>query len=226
MTDSLGLSSVADSVIISTYNTVPVADAGLDQAVTVIGTTIQLGGAQSYDEDGDTIYYSWTMTQKPIGSSAMLSDPSSPTPTFVADVHGDYEVELVVYDSWGVSVPDKVAISFINVKPVANPGGNQSVIEGDSVTLNGGGSFDANGDPLTYNWGFVSVPVGSAATLTSTTSVTTGLVADVPGTYVVSLIVNDGFVNSDPANVTITATSRQDEAIWILGVAIDTMSGH
>ena len=216
VTDSLGLSSLTDSVVINTFNTPPVADAGPDQAVIVRGTTVQLDGTQSYDLDGDTIYYLWAITQSPAGSTSLLSDPTSPTPTFVADVYGEYEFELVVNDSWAVSAPDRVIVSFTNVKPVANPGGNQSVIEGDTVFLNGSGSSDANGDPLTYNWSFVSTPGGSTATFTSTTSVTTSFVTDVPGTYVVSLVVNDGFVNSDPANVTITATSRQDEVIRIL----------
>ena len=216
VTDSLGLSSLTDSVVINTFNTPPVADAGPDQAVIVRGTTVQLDGTQSYDLDGDTIYYLWAITQSPAGSTSLLSDPTSPTPTFVADVYGEYEFELVVNDSWAVSAPDRVIVSFTNVKPVASPGGNQSVIEGDTVFLNGSGSSDANGDPLTYNWSFVSTPGGSTATFTSTTSVTTSFVTDVPGTYVVSLVVNDGFVNSDPANVTITATSRQDEVIRIL----------
>lgn len=39
-----------------------------------------------------------------------------------------------------------------NTPPVADAGNDQEVNEGELVTLDGTGSYDANGDPLTYNW--------------------------------------------------------------------------
>ena len=216
VTDSLGLSSVADSVLVSTSNTPPIADAGIDQAVIVPGTTVQLDGTQSYDLEGDPITYAWTITQKPVGSMGSLSDPDSPTPTFVADVKGTYEIELVVSDLWDLSEPDFVVVSFENVKPNADAGGNQSALAGDTVVLDGTGSTDANEDELTYSWNFASKPVGSTATLLNPIDSITSFVTDLPGTYVISLVVNDGLVDSDPNNATVTATAKQDEIILIL----------
>ena len=37
--------------------------------------------------------------------------------------------------------------------PVANAGPDQTVNEGDTVTLNGTGSFDSNGEIVSYAWG-------------------------------------------------------------------------
>jgi len=225
VTDSLGLSSAVDSVKVSTYNTPPVADAGLDQFVTLIGSTVSLDGTTSYDEDGDDFTYSWTLIQKPPESEAALSDPTSGTPTFIADVHGDYVASLVVMDEFGaMSEADSVIISFTNVKPVANAGGNHSVFAGDAVLLNGTGSTDANGDPLTYSWNLVCKPSGSTAILSNATNSTASLVTDLPGEYVISLVVNDGFIDSDPDNVTVTATSRHDQVILTLQEATQTIN--
>jgi hypothetical protein len=213
VTDSLGLSSAADSVLISTYNTPPVADAGLDQALSILNTTVYLDGTGSYDLEGDPITFAWTMTQKPYGSTAALSDPASRKPTFVADKYGSYVVQLIVSDPWTQSTPATVTVSFLNVAPVANAGTSQSAVVGQTVTLNGSASSDANHDPLTYLWSLTSVPTGSLAYILSPTSEKTSFVPDMPGTYVVQLIVNDGYVDSIPSTIQIQVITTVTEAI-------------
>jgi hypothetical protein len=91
--------------------------------------------------------------------------------------------------------------------PVANAGLAQTVMVGQTVTLDGSGSTDANGDLLQYRWSFVARPTGSQATLSNPTLVHPTFVVDRPGTYIVQLIVNDGKVNSAPDTVTITTNN-------------------
>jgi hypothetical protein len=221
VTDSQGSSSAPDQVTISTENTKPVADAGSDQVVTLLGTTIQLNGMEpgneSLDPDGDPLTFSWSIITKPSLSAASLSLPASSSPTFVADVQGEYVAELIVSDPWVSSEPDTVLVSFNNIAPVANPGGNQNAVVGDQVFLNGADSTDANGDLLTYNWFMVSQPAGPAATLSDANTQQASFAADLSGTYVVGLTVNDGFVDSDQVNANVEVITQQTAITETLG---------
>jgi len=98
-----------------------------------------------------------------------------------------------------------VAALAENNAPTANAGPDQTVTEGDLVTLTGAGSSDVNGDPLTYAWTLDTKPGGSTAALTGSTTVSPTFTADVVGVYSISLVVNDGTVASTPDTVTVTA---------------------
>ena len=100
------------------------------------------------------------------------------SPTFTVDLAGDYVVQLIVNDGTVNSAPDSVIITTNNVAPVADAGPDQGgKAPGSLVTLNGSGSSDANGDPLTYSWS-LSKPTGSAAILANPTSVSPTFTVD------------------------------------------------
>jgi len=106
---------------------------------------------------------------------------------------------------------NNVAIScadnYTNTPPVANAGTDQNITTGSLVTLDGSGSSDADNNPLSYSWSFTSKPERSSATLSDTTAVKPTFTADVDGSYVISLTVNDGTVNSTADSVTIIAVT-------------------
>lgn len=195
--------AVADGDVVAS-NTAPIAEAGPDQSITVVGSIVQLDGTQSYDNDGDPITYQWMFTSVPLGSNATLSGTNTATPTFLADVHGTYIIQLVVSDPWDSGNPDLVNITFNNVRPVANAGTSLSAEVFQAVTLNGSGSTDANSDPLTYTW-VLAAPQGSRATIADSTAIITTLVPDREGSYVIQLIVDDGFEVSEPSAIEIEA---------------------
>ena len=197
------VNSTPDSVIISSDNVRPVANAGPDQSNIAPNILITLDGSQSFDANGDSLTYSWSLT-KPDGSAAVLLSTTTVSPTFTVDRAGNYVAQLIVNDGTVSSIPDSVVIATINVAPVANAGPDQGgVVPLSSVTLNGSGSSDANSDPLTYSWTFVSMPSGSIAALDDPSSPTPKFTADLVGSYEVQLIVNDGTVNSVPDSVII-----------------------
>ena len=78
-----------------------------------------------------------------------------------------------------------------NGRPVANAGPDQTAYVGRLVTLDGSGN-DPDDDDLTYAWSFTSRPTGSQAALSNATLPSATFTPDLPGTYTVQLIVDDG----------------------------------
>ena len=118
------------------------------------------------------------------------------------DVPGSYLAQLIVNDSTVDSAPDTVTITTDNSAPVADAGPDQSAFVGDTVTLDGSGSSDVDGNALTFFWSLTS-PAGSSATLSDATVAAPTFDVDVQGSYLVQLIVNDSTVDSAPSTVTI-----------------------
>jgi hypothetical protein len=120
----------------------------------------------------------------------------------------------------------------INQPPVARAGSDRMVPPGTRVVLDGSASSDPEGLLLTYRWLLIAAPGNSSAALASTTMVTTELVADVPGTYEVSLVVNDGLLSSAPDAVRVVvddgmprAGAGPDQSLhWGLTAALDGTS--
>ena len=178
---------------------------------------VSLDGSGSSDADGQPLTYAWAITSKPAGSTATLSNPTSVSPTFVADLPGAYVVQLIVNDLTTSSAPDTVTITTQNQAPTANAGPDVTVEVDETAQLDGTGSSDPDGNPLTYAWSITSAPTGSTATLNNPTSATPSLTPDVAGTYTIELIVNDGALSSTPDTVTVTADPGGDGGTLING---------
>ena len=191
-------------IVAAVQNLPPVAQAGAAQNV-FTGAVVSLDGTASSDANGDPLTYAWTLAT-PSGSTAALGDASSATPQFTPDIAGSYVAKLVVSDGQLSSAAATVTVTatVANVAPLANAGPAQTVDLSDTVTLNGSASSDADGDALTYLWSFSSRPGGSTASLSSPTAASPSFTPDLPGTYLLQLIVNDGHVDSAPGTVLIT----------------------
>jgi hypothetical protein len=217
-----GTDNDTDSVVITVtsgpINTPPVADAGADQT-SALGDTVTLDGTGSSDADGDPLSYGWAFVSVASGSSLTDSDISgvfTATPSFTPDIDGSYVVGLGVTDGTDNDT-DSVVITVtsgpINTPPVADIGiVILNVSLGDTVTLDGSGSTDADGDPLTYMWLFASTPSPSNLTdadITGATSVACSFTPDVEGTYRMRLRVHDGTdAGNDYGNVVVTGSNN------------------
>ncbi len=199
-----GLEDLAVSVYVDNgeLNSAPIANAGPDQEV-VEGGFVQLDGSGSLDADGDNLTYSWTTPQE-----ITLNNNTWAKPAFYAGPSGTVEIQLVVNDGDIDSVADTVLIQVApaNRQPVADAGPDQEVEVGARVTLDGSGSSDADGDPLTYAW---TVP--SEITVNSETSARPSFSAESVGTYTFRLVVSDGQANSsaDVVQVKVVAPANR-----------------
>jgi len=205
----------ATTITASAANAAPVANAGVNQNVTV-AAVVTLDGTASSDANRDAITYRWALAAKPVSSAAALTSATSAKPTFIADLAGVYVASLIVNDGVLDSVVSTTTITaaVANSAPVANAGPNQNVTTNSVVTLSGTGSTDANYDTLTYAWSFASKPSTSTAALSSATASAPTFTADLAGTYVVNLIVNDGKVNSSNVSaVTVTASAANSTPV-------------
>ena len=119
----------------------------------------------------------------------------------------------------------QVVANLVAVPPTANAGAAQSVVAGTVVTLDGSASAADVGRALTYAWTLTSRPAGSVATLAVPTSAKPTFTADVAGTYVASVVVNDGAVNSGAAAVSITASVANAAPAANAGVAQSVVAG-
>ena len=205
--------SAPDTVIINTENSPPVAEAGPNQSVHV-GDVVSLDGSGSSDLDGDLLTYSWSVVSKPPTSGTVLSGPASQHPSLTVDRAGVYVIQLIVNDGKVNSEPDTVTVTTFNTPPVADAGQDRNAFVGQTVVLDGSGSYDIDGDPITYGWSFTSIPTGSAVTLSEQTTVNPAFTPDTAGLHVVQLIVNDGKVDSQPdtASVSVTVAECQPGA--------------
>jgi formylglycine-generating enzyme required for sulfatase activity len=87
----------------------------------------------------------------------------------------------------------------LNRPPAGNAGVDQTVTGGASVTLDGGGSSDPDGDRLAYGW---AAPAGIA--LSSAGAARPTFTAPTAGTYRFVLVVNDSYADSAPDTVVVT----------------------
>ncbi len=187
-------------------NSPPSVDAGQDQTVSE-GDTVTLNATAS-DQDGDQITYSWSHDSTlPI----TISNATAQSTTFIAPTVGlDTTVTFVlsVSDGTNADVTDQVTITIqdvpANIPPTVDAGQDQTVSEGDTVTLNATAS-DQDGDQITYSWTHDDT---LAITITDSDSLSASFTA--PGVaantiITVTLTVNDGTVDvTDTLQVTIT----------------------
>ena len=196
--------SAPDEVSVTVHNVAPTADAGQDQVVDA-GTQVVLDGGGSQDPNEDPLSFSWRQTE---GPSAALSEPLSRTASFVPNLSGVYRFELVVSDGQLSSLPDdvRVVVNASNRVPTANAGDDQLVVVNEPVPLDGSGSMDPEGAPLSYAWRQILGPV--TVTLEGASSATATFTPLETGTYRFELVVSDQENTSPPDDVTVTVENQ------------------
>jgi PKD repeat protein len=166
-------------------NLAPIADPGGPYAGEP-GQAITFDGSASADPNGDPLTYSWDFGDGSTGSGV------NPMHTYAAA--GNYTVTLTVNDSSlssnTVATMAEIAVPPANRAPTADPGGPYNGSTGETIRFDGSASSDPDNDALTYLWDFGDGATGTGATPTH--------VYTAARVYEVSLVVNDGELDSAP----------------------------
>ena len=190
--------SVVDTVsvtVVAIGNGPPVATAGLKtgpdtQSYTLDADRFVLDGSASTDPDGDQLTFLWELVSGP--ATVVIEDSSASQTSFAASNTGAYTFRLTVKDSiysvtdeLTINLKDAVGNALPQAMAVAAPDSVVSI--GTTITLDGSGSFDDDGDSLIYKWSVepdsVELSDSSAQQFTFTPSET--------GLYVFRLVVED-----------------------------------
>jgi hypothetical protein len=184
----------------SPINLKPVSNAGPDQIVGK-NSFVTLNGLASSDDDTDVLTYQWTTPAGITLSSNTVAKPTFTAPSVGAETN--YTFSLIVNDGVDSSVKDEVVITVKpSQAPTANAGPDQTVNELTTVSLNGTAS-DPDGDKLTYKWTVPSAIKLSSNTILNPTF-TAPEVWDFSVDYTLTLVANDGTVDSPISQVVIT----------------------
>jgi hypothetical protein len=180
------------------------------------GLSVELDASASGDPNGDAITFEWSFDHVPDGSRVDPYDIAdngtrSDLTSFVPDLLGTYVVALVARDDRGrASEPayQTVVVAEDGAPAVADAGRDQSGLVGTEFVLgSGGAAVDELGRPLTFTWELQEAPAGSTAALANTDGIAPSFVADVPGLYEVTLVVDNGATVSMPDVVSITVSN-------------------
>jgi len=183
-------------------NVAPVANiTGPDHGLP--GVNITFSAAASTDEDGDVVAWSWNCTSH---DDIDINGSEEEVMHFMPMYADIYVIVLTVMDdedAWSSVVEYEVNITAIDQHPVADAGGDKQARMGAQVELNGGGSYDVEGDIVTWLWKCTSHPTVSG--LVNADQMIAAFTPPDPNTFVFSLEVEDEAGQwSEPDSVTVT----------------------
>lgn len=143
----------------TTLNQPPVANAGPDQATTYI-ETVTLSGTGSTDPEGTILSFVWSIDGVEIATG--------PSPAVGPFDPGTRTITLTVTDRSGASASDDMILTVsANLPPVANAGPDQTANHSQTITLDGTGSSDPEGAPISYAWSFDGADIGTGPSLSA-----------------------------------------------------------
>ena len=134
--------------IVSRDNVPPTADAGNDRTVTP-GTVVTLRG-DGTDPEGDNVNFRWDQTS---GQTVIFTTAGGSIQFRAPDNAGTLTFKLTVTDDEGNAGSDTVNVMVVpQTRPIADAGTNIVAEPGDTVRLDGSGSYASDRSRLSYNW--------------------------------------------------------------------------
>ena len=154
-------------------------------------------GVLANDTDSENDSLTAILVSGPANGGVVLNANGSFTYTPALNFNGadsfTYKANDGVADSNVATV--SITVNPVNDPPAADPGGPYNGTAGVAVAFNGSNSTDPENSPLTYDWDFGDAsPHGTGVSPSHTYAA--------PGLYTVTLVVNDGLLDSPPVSTT------------------------
>jgi PKD repeat protein len=188
-----------DVEVITGVNQPPSAEFSAAPSVGDAPLTVSFDGSASSDPDGDLLSFAWQFGDGGQGSGVVM------THTYASP--GTYNASLTVSDGSGGVDSASVAITVEDGGPPP-PGNNSPIAEATSsssageapvaLSFDGSGSYDPDGDALSYTWDFGD---GNQAT-----GINVSHTYQFVGSYKATLIVSDGLGGTATDHVVISVT--------------------
>jgi len=189
-------------------NKKPIARLTAGSSITNGQGLITLDGTASSDPDGKLVSCSWERISGPEPGKLSALAPGKAIVTGLT-LPGKYTYLIKVVDDRAEWSTDTVIVTLsastaVNIPPVANAGKDITVTLGQPVTLDGGGSRDADGSIAAFQWSAISGPSVSTISILNTRSATVQQLQ--PGDYQFKLQVidNKGAIATDVVRVNVT----------------------
>jgi len=195
-------------------NLLPKVILGNNQTLTLPTNNATLNGSSSFDPDGSISSYSWSQEFGP--SQATMSATNTPSIIVSRMIAGLYRFRLTVRDNKGAISSNTMDVqingTISNRTPIAVPG-KKIFTNSSFVSLSGNGSYDPDGNIVSYSWAQYAGP--STANITSPNSINTTVSNLVNGSYyfVLQVIDNRGGISRDFVNISQGATATADMSV-------------
>jgi hypothetical protein len=153
--------------------------------------------SMSSDPDNDILRFVWD-------SSIDGNLYSGQNKTFTKILsEGKHTITLTVYDGYGGTDFASCMINVVgmNEPPVADAGTNKTAYTGERITFDGSNSYDPDGDQLIYNWDFGDGTFATGKVVNHTYRR--------EGTFVVTLVVDDGHGHQDADRIVVRVRSKE-----------------
>ncbi len=203
------------TVAVENVNRAPQAG---DQSLTTLAGIPVSWTLEAADPDNDPLSFAIVPPVNGVVTGTAPDLTYTPAPGFA----GLDRLTVTVRDPDGLEATATVEITVgaVNRPPLASAGADQSANEGSTVMLDGSGSIDPDGDPLTFAWSQVA---GPAVTLTDRENAspmfTAPEVAAGGATLTFRLVVADAQASSEPAHVNITIKNVNHAPVAHAGAA-------
>lgn len=200
-------------------NKPPVAIADSSVTMTLPANSAVLDGSRSYDPDGTITAYSWSWISGP--AQYTITSPGSVRTSVTNLTQGTYVFGLKVTDNKGATSTASLTITVNpkpNIPPVARAGKDQSVLPGQTVTLDGSASYDPDGYIIGYGWS-MAMGSGGAVTIANASTPIASVTGLVTGVYIFELTVldNGGAVSRDSVKITVAAAVTPGQPVAVAG---------